>query len=201
MRACACSSRYATSANCSVARIRPTVLPCVLPPLPPITRHWTHAWRRSSSMACRTISAVSVLAMLAVMFTTRSTGPPARPCLNSATCARACSRQGAATCSTRFSPHELLTAAGRVPRWEICWHSPIAVVSFPLPSRNVPIRGWPFSTCTPPVRYGARGKPLLPVPLANWKRQSAHGSQHFAIGWPRRAWITNGAFCGSLLAA
>ena len=43
--------------------------------------------------------------------------------------------------------------------------------------------------------------PSLALRLPSWKTLSAHVSRHFASGWPRRAWITNGEFCGSLLAA
>lgn len=72
---------------------------------------------------------------------------------------------------------------------------------FPAGRPNVPTRAWRSWTCTRPARCGARAIRQPAQPPGSWKTPSARASRHCASGWPRRAWITNGAFCGSLLAA
>ncbi|MNM84534.1 hypothetical protein D3C81_966240 [compost metagenome] len=159
------------------------------------------AWSCSSSKVYRTTSVASASVMPAAMSTTPSAGPRAWPCPSSATCARACSRRHAATCSTRCWPREWPKAAGREPRLAICSHSPTVVVSFLPVSRSVLIRAWPFSTCTRQVRSGAKAPRQQRRRLSPWSRRLPRSNRHFASGWHMRAWVTNDAFCGSLLAA
>lgn len=70
---------------------------------------------------------------------------------------------------------------------------------FPAGRPSAVTRAWPFSTCTPPARCGAKGNRLVPARPRCSRAKSPRVILRCANGWRERAWITNGASCGSLL--
>ncbi len=133
---------------------------------------------------------------------TRSTGPPAKHYRAAQRAFAAASAGRSSTCSTRCWRHVSPKVAGRRPRSATCWRSPTAVASSRLARRKCAdprLAILDLHPDRPDVGWGATR--LQAAPPRSWKMPSAHGSRHFAGGWRRRAWITNGVFCGSLLAA